>query len=201
MLLWGRRTFGHHPYYNKTSDAGLAAHFTAIAEASPIPLILYNVPSRTGMSIPIHVLVNLAEHPNIIGLKEASGDMAYVMDAARLIGEEFFLYSGNDDLILPVMSVGGSGVISVWANIQPKIVHELVKDTQDGRWQQAKEKQLNALELIHALFSETNPIPVKAAMSLLDLPSGPLRLPLVSLSKEKKKQLAQLLLKERTVEK
>ena len=258
------------PYYNKTSDAGLAAHFTAIAEASPIPLILYNVPSRTGMSIPIHVLVNLAEHPNIIGLKEASGDMAYVMDAARLIGEEFFLYSGNDDLILPVMSVGGSGVISVWANIQPKIVHvlvnlaehpniiglkeasgdmayvmdaarligeefflysgnddlilpvmsvggsgvisvwaniqpkivhELVKDTQDGRWQQAKEKQLNALELIHALFSETNPIPVKAAMSLLDLPSGPLRLPLVSLSKEKKKQLAQLLLKERTVEK
>ena len=173
------------PYYNKTSDAGLAAHFTAIAEASPIPLILYNVPSRTGMSIPIHVLVNLAEHPNIIGLKEASGDMAYVMDAARLIGEEFFLYSGNDDLILPVMSVGGSGVISVWANIQPKIVHELVKDTQDGRWQQAKEKQLNALELIHALFSETNPIPVKAAMSLLDLPSGPLRLPLVSLSKEK----------------
>ena len=189
------------PYYNKTSDAGLAAHFTAIAEASPIPLILYNVPSRTGMSIPIHVLVNLAEHPNIIGLKEASGDMAYVMDAARLIGEEFFLYSGNDDLILPVMSVGGSGVISVWANIQPKIVHELVKDTQDGRWQQAKEKQLNALELIHALFRETNPIPVKAAMSLLDLPSGPLRLPLVSLSKEKKKQLAQLLLKERTVEK
>lgn len=130
----GRRTFGHHPYYNKTSDAGLAAHFTAIAEASPIPLILYNVPSRTGMSIPIHVLVNLAEHPNIIGLKEASGDMAYVMDAARLIGEEFFLYSGNDDLILPVMSVGGSGVISVWANIQPKIVHELVKirRTEDG---------------------------------------------------------------------
>ncbi|MFP9213406.1 dihydrodipicolinate synthase family protein, partial [Enterococcus faecalis] len=83
--------------------------------------------SRTGMSIPIHVLVNLAEHPNIIGLKEASGDMAYVMDAARLIGKEFVLYSGNDDLILPVMSVGGSGVISVWANIQPKIVHELVK--------------------------------------------------------------------------
>ena len=189
------------PYYNKTSDAGLAAHFTAIAEASPIPLILYNVPSRTGMSIPIHVLVDLAEHPNIIGLKEASGDMAYVMDAARLISEKFSLYSGNDDLILPVMSVGGSGVISVWANIQPKIVHELVKDMMDGRWQQAKEKQLNALELIHALFSETNPIPVKAAMSLLNLPSGPLRLPLVSLSEEKKKQLAQLLLRERTVEK
>ncbi len=189
------------PYYNKTSDAGLAAHFTAIAEASPIPLILYNVPSRTGMSIPIHVLVDLAEHPNIIGLKEASGDMAYVMDAARLISEKFSLYSGNDDLILPVMSVGGSGVISVWANIQPTIVHELVKDTMEGRWQQAKEKQLNALELIHALFSETNPIPVKAAMSLLNLPSGPLRLPLVSLSEEKKKQLAQLLLRERTVEK
>ncbi|STP28495.1 4-hydroxy-tetrahydrodipicolinate synthase [Enterococcus durans] len=181
------------PYYNKTSDAGLLAHFTAIADQSPIPIILYNVPSRTGMTIPIQVLERLAKHPKIIGIKEASGDISYVMAVARLLNETFVLYSGNDDMILPVLSVGGSGVISVWANIKPKQVHDLVSAFNNGNIEKAQAIQLDALPLIHALFSETNPIPVKAAMEILGLPAGPLRLPLVSLAEEKKEQLARLL--------
>ena len=181
------------PYYNKTSDAGLLAHFTAIADRSPVPIILYNVPSRTGMTIPIQVLERLAKHPKIIGIKEASGDISYVMAVARLLNETFVLYSGNDDMILPVLSVGGSGVISVWANIKPKQVHDLVSAFNNGNIEKAQAIQLEALPLIHALFSETNPIPVKAAMEILGLPAGPLRLPLVSLAEEKKEQLARLL--------
>ena len=181
------------PYYNKTSDAGLLAHFTAIADRSPVPIILYNVPSRTGMTIPIQVLERLAKHPKIIGIKEASGDISYVMAVARLLNETFVLYSGNDDMILPVLSVGGSGVISVWANIKPKQVHDLVSAFNNGNIEKAQAIQLEALPLIHAIFSETNPIPVKAAMEILGLPAGPLRLPLVSLAEEKKEQLARLL--------
>ena len=181
------------PYYNKTSDDGLLAHFTAIADRSPVPIILYNVPSRTGMTIPIQVLERLAKHPKIIGIKEASGDISYVMAVARLLNETFVLYSGNDDMILPVLSVGGSGVISVWANIKPKQVHDLVSAFNNGNIEKAQAIKLEALPLIHALFSETNPIPVKAAMEILGLPAGPLRLPLVSLAEEKKEQLARLL--------
>lgn len=181
------------PYYNKTSDAGLLAHFKAIADASSLPIILYNVPSRTGMTISLPVLTELAKHPRIIGIKEASGDMSYTMEVAQLIDESFALYSGNDDLILPILSIGGIGVISVWANIQPKVVHELVQDYLDGNSHSAKEKQLTHLALINALFSETNPIPVKAAMNHLGLPAGPLRLPLIELGEEKKQQLIALL--------
>ena len=181
------------PYYNKTSDAGLLAHFKAIADASSLPIILYNVPSRTGMTISLPVLTELAKHPRIIGIKEASGDMSYTMEVAQLIDESFALYSGNDDLILPILSIGGIGVISVWANIQPKVVHELVHDYLDGNSHSAKEKQLTHLALINALFSETNPIPVKAAMNHLGLPAGPLRLPLLELGEEKKQQLIALL--------
>ncbi|PQF24492.1 4-hydroxy-tetrahydrodipicolinate synthase [Enterococcus mundtii] len=181
------------PYYNKTSDAGLLAHFKAIADASSLPIILYNVPSRTGMTISLPVLTELAKHPRIIGIKEASGDMSYTMEVAQLINENFALYSGNDDLILPILSIGGIGVISVWANIQPNVVHELVHDYLDGNSHSAKEKQLTHLALINALFSETNPIPVKAAMNHLGLPAGPLRLPLLELGEEKKQQLIALL--------
>ncbi|WP_066026497.1 4-hydroxy-tetrahydrodipicolinate synthase [Enterococcus mundtii] len=181
------------PYYNKTSDAGLLAHFKAIADASSLPIILYNVPSRTGMTISLPVLTELAKHPRIIGIKEASGDMSYTMEVAQLINENFALYSGNDDLILPILSIGGIGVISVWANIQPNVVHELVHDYLDGNSHSAKEKQLTHLALINALFSETNPIPVKAAMNHLGLPAGPLRLPLIELGEEKKQQLIALL--------
>ena len=145
------------------------------------------------MTIPIQVLERLAKHPKIIGIKEASGDISYVMAVARLLNETFVLYSGNDDMILPVLSVGGSGVISVWANIKPKQVHDLVSAFNNGNIEKAQAIQLDALPLIHALFSETNPIPVKAAMEILGLPAGPLRLPLVSLAEEKKEQLARLL--------
>lgn len=181
------------PYYNKTSDVGLLAHFKAIADASSLPIILYNVPSRTGMTISLPVLTELAKHPRIIGIKEASGDMSYTMEVAQLIDESFVLYSGNDDLILPILSIGGIGVISVWANIQPKVVHEVVHDYLNGNSPSAKEKQLTHLALINALFSETNPIPVKAAMNHLGLPAGPLRLPLIELGEEKKQQLIALL--------
>ncbi|ONN40574.1 4-hydroxy-tetrahydrodipicolinate synthase [Enterococcus mundtii] len=181
------------PYYNKTSDVGLLAHFKAIADASSLPIILYNVPSRTGMTISLPVLTELAKHPRIIGIKEASGDMSYTMEVAQLIDESFALYSGNDDLILPILSIGGIGVISVWANIQPKVVHELVHDYLNGNSPSAKEKQLTHLALINALFSETNPIPVKAAMNHLGLPAGPFRLPLIELGEEKKRQLIALL--------
>ncbi|AZP92080.1 4-hydroxy-tetrahydrodipicolinate synthase [Enterococcus mundtii] len=181
------------PYYNKTSDVGLLAHFKAIADASSLPIILYNVPSRTGMTISLPVLTELAKHPRIIGIKEASGDMSYTMEVAQLIDESFALYSGNDDLILPILSIGGIGVISVWANIQPKVVHELVHDYLNRNSPSAKEKQLTHLALINALFSETNPIPVKAAMNHLGLPAGPLRLPLIELGEEKKQQLIALL--------
>ncbi|MGG5305868.1 dihydrodipicolinate synthase [Enterococcus pernyi] len=181
------------PYYNKTSDVGLLAHFKAIADASSLPIILYNVPSRTGMTISLPILTELAKHPRIIGIKEASGDMSYTMEVAQLIDESFALYSGNDDLILPILSIGGIGVISVWANIQPKVVHELVHDYLNGNSPSAKEKQLTHLALINALFSETNPIPVKAAMNHLGLPAGPLRLPLIELGEEKKRQLIALL--------
>ncbi|BBM15288.1 4-hydroxy-tetrahydrodipicolinate synthase [Enterococcus mundtii] len=181
------------PYYNKTSDVGLLAHFKAIADASSLPIIIYNVPSRTGMTISLPVLTELAKHPRIIGIKEASGDMSYTMEVAQLIDESFALYSGNDDLILPILSIGGIGVISVWANIQPKVVHEVVHDYLNGNSPSAKEKQLTHLALINALFSETNPIPVKAAMNHLGLPAGPLRLPLIELGEEKKQQLIALL--------
>lgn len=181
------------PYYNKTSDVGLLAHFKAIADASSLPIILYNVPSRTGMTISLPVLTELVKHPRIIGIKEASGDMSYTMEVAQLIDESFALYSGNDDLILPILSIGGIGVISVWANIQPKVVHELVHDYLNRNSPSAKEKQLTHLALINALFSETNPIPVKAAMNHLGLPAGPLRLPLIELGEEKKQQLIALL--------
>lgn len=181
------------PYYNKTSDVGLLAHFKAIADASSLPIILYNVPSRTGMTISLPVLTELAKHPRIIGIKEASGDMSYTIEVAQLIDESFALYSGNDDLILPILSIGGIGVISVWANIQPKVVHEVVHDYLNGNSPSAKEKQLTHLALINALFSETNPIPVKAAMNHLGLPAGPLRLPLIELGEEKKQQLIALL--------
>ena len=181
------------PYYNKTSDAGLLAHFTAIADQSPRPIILYNVPSRTGMTIPIPVLEKLATHPQISGIKEASGDLAYVMAVGRLLTDSFVLYSGNDDAILPILSVGGSGVISVWANIQPRLVHELVTTFEQGNLRRAQQIQLTALPLIHALFSETNPIPIKAAMEMMALPSGALRLPLVPLSEDKRGVLQELL--------
>lgn len=172
------------PYYNKANPEGMCQHFIAAADAVNIPCLLYNVPSRTGCSIPVPVVEELSKHPQIAGIKEASGDMSYVMKIARCIGSDFSLYSGNDDITIPILSVGGSGVISVYANICPRICHEIVSDYLTGHHQEALEKHLKSLQLMNDLFLEVNPIPVKSAMNMMGLPAGTLRLPLCEMSEQ-----------------
>lgn len=173
------------PFYNKTSPAGLAAHFKKVAESVPnTPIIMYNVPSRTGMTIPLDVLRDLSTINNIVGIKEASGDLTYLMNVATLLSPNFALYSGNDDMIVPILALGGSGVISVWANLMPNVVATLVQNYFSGRTDLALATQLAHLNLINALFIETNPIPIKAALNFAGKNVGPLRLPLVDLTAE-----------------
>lgn len=171
------------PYYNKTSSKGLIEHFKAVAEAVSIPVILYNVPSRTGMNISIPVLKELSKIPNIVGIKEASGNISY---AAKVAAEvpDMYIYSGNDDMIVPVLSLGGKGVISVLANVMPKETHEMCQAFFDGNAERAKDMQLKYLNLINSLFIEVNPIPVKTAMNLMGFNAGNLRLPLTEMEKE-----------------
>ncbi len=171
------------PYYNKTSAKGLIEHFKAVAEAVSIPVILYNVPSRTGMNISIPVLKELSKIPNIVGIKEASGNISY---AAKVAAEvpDIYIYSGNDDMIVPVLSLGGKGVISVLANVMPKETHEMCQEFFDGNAERAKDMQLKYLNLINSLFIEVNPIPVKTAMNLMGFNAGNLRLPLTEMEKE-----------------
>ncbi len=166
------------PYYNKTNKAGMIRHFTEIADAVSIPLILYNVPGRTGCSLTYEALKELSQHKNIAGIKEASGDISFVSQIARLAGEEFALYSGNDDMIVPLMALGGLGVISVAANIIPREMHLMTAAYLSGNVGLAKEIQLKCLEFINALFIETNPIPIKEAMNLMGMEVGKYRLPL-----------------------
>lgn len=166
------------PYYNKANPEGMYRHFASAADAVHIPCLLYNVPGRTGCSIPVSVVERLAKHPNICGIKEASGDMSYAMKVARLVGPDFALWSGNDDLTVPLLSVGASGVISVFANVMPAMCRQIVEDYLSGKQAQAAANQLKYLELINDLFLEVNPIPVKAAMNMMGLNAGPLRLPL-----------------------
>ena len=170
------------PYYNKANDEGMYRHFATVADKADCPIILYNVPGRTGCSISPACCARLAKHPNIVGIKEASGDIAYTAKIARLVGEDFCLFSGNDDMILPVLSLGGCGVISVWANICPSQCHELVSAWNAGDIARAREIQLKYLELINALFCEVNPIPVKEAMNQLGMGVGGYRLPLCDIS-------------------
>lgn len=172
------------PYYNKANPEGMYRHFAVAADAVHIPCLLYNVPGRTGCSIPVSVVERLAKHPNIAGIKEASGDMSYVMKLARLVGPDFALWSGNDDITVPVLSVGGSGVISVYANVMPAMCRRIVTDYLNGERERAAANQLKYLRLINDLFMEVNPIPVKTAMNLLGLNVGPLRLPLCEMSPE-----------------
>ncbi|MGX6979568.1 4-hydroxy-tetrahydrodipicolinate synthase [Vagococcus elongatus] len=181
------------PYYNKTNEEGMKQHFLTVADKVNIPIILYNVPSRTGCQISIPVLKELSLHPNIVAIKEASGDISYVMEVSKLITDDFSLLSGNDDTIFPLLSVGGTGVISVWANIMPKEVHELVKTFEDGDIATSLQIQQNHLQLINTLFVETNPIPVKNAMNMLGFQVGPLRLPLADLSEANEKLLSEVL--------
>lgn len=166
------------PYYNKATQKGLYEHFSAIANSIDIPVILYNVPSRTGCNIKPETLVKLSEIPNIVAVKEASGDLSQVAKIASLLDGKMDIYSGNDDQILPVLSLGGKGVISVLANVMPNETHDMVEKFLNGDIEGAKKLQLDTIELIDALFCEVNPIPVKTAMNLMGFNAGKLRLPL-----------------------
>ena len=170
------------PYYNKANDEGMYRHFATVADAVDTPVILYNVPGRTGCAISPACCARLAKHPNIAGIKEASGNISYTAKIARLLSDDFCMFSGNDDMIVPVMSLGGCGVISVWANICPKECHDLVAAFAAGDVAAARDMQLQYLELINALFCEVNPIPVKEAMNQLGMNVGGYRLPLCEIS-------------------
>lgn len=177
------------PYYNKTSQEGLIAHYSEIANATTLPIIMYNVPSRTGVNIEANTVKELSKIDNIVGIKEASGNLSQVATIASKTSEDFSIYSGNDDQILPVLSLGGKGVISVLANIAPKETHDMVKMYLNKDIKQAKDLQLEYLDLIHALFSDVNPIPVKDALNAMGFDYKEPRKPLVSLNQEKHKIL------------
>lgn len=167
------------PYYNKTSQAGLVAHFNAIADAATLPVIVYNVPSRTGLNIGPASLKEICKHENVIAVKEANSDVAEAMEKIRLCGDDVDFYCGNDDLILPTMACGFKGVISVLSNVMPAETSELTRLALEGRNAEAAAIQLKLLPLVNALFCETSPIPVKAAMARMGLCEDELRLPLV----------------------
>lgn len=172
------------PYYNKANQKGMYRHFVEVADQVDIPMILYNVPGRTGCNLSVDCVEALSRHRNIVGIKEASGNISYVAQIARLINDDFALYSGNDDMIVPVMSLGGSGVISVFANICPKQSHDIVASWMAGDVKRARELQLQYLELINALFIEVNPIPIKEAMNILGMNVGGYRLPLCEMDEK-----------------
>lgn len=177
------------PYYNKTSQAGLLAHYTAIADAVHIPCILYNVPSRTGCNLTPATLAELAKHPNINAVKEASGNISHVAEIAAACGDSLNIYSGNDDQIVPLLALGGKGVISVVSNVAPELVHNCCQAFFDGDTAKARDLQLEMLPLSDALFCEVNPIPVKYAMNLLGWEAGECRLPLVEPSEAHQAQI------------
>ena len=172
------------PYYNKANKKGMYHHFADVADAIDIPLIIYNVPGRTGCSVPADVVGELSKHERIIGIKEASGDLSYVAKIAKYANENFAIYSGNDDVILPVLSLGGSGVISVLANVMPKETHDMVMSYLNGDTKAALAEQLRLMNLINNLFIEVNPIPVKEAMNLMGMNVGGFRLPLCEMEDE-----------------
>ena len=177
------------PYYNKTTQRGLIAHYTKIANSVNIPIILYNVPSRTGLNIAPETLKELSKVENIVAVKEASGNISQVAKIAQLCGDDMTIYSGNDDQIVPLLSLGGKGVISVLSNVAPKQTHDLVASYLEGDIETARKLQLEAIELVDALFIEVNPIPVKAAMQMLGYNVGGLRMPLCEISDANKEVL------------
>ncbi len=170
------------PYYNKTTQSGLLDHFTIIANSVKIPIILYNIPGRTGMNITVETLEKLAHHKNIAAIKEASGNISYTAQVAAACGDLIDIYSGNDDMIVPIMSLGGKGVISVLSNILPKETHEITQLCLNNDFKKAGELQLKYLELINSLFCEVNPIPIKEAMNQLGMPAGACRMPLTKMT-------------------
>ena len=174
------------PYYNKTTQDGLIAHYSAIAKETTLPIILYSVPSRTGVNILPNTCKKLAEIQNIVAIKEASGNLSQIAEISNLCKDNLYIYSGNDDQILPILSVGGIGVISVLSNIAPKFTHEIVYDFFNGNISNAINSQLTSIPLIKALFCEVNPIPVKAALNILGYNVGVPRLPLIEMSENGK---------------
>ena len=172
------------PYYNKATQNGLIKHYTAIADSVDLPIILYNVPGRTGVNITPATVEKLSKIENIVGIKEASGNISQVSEIARLCGEDFAIYSGNDDQVVPILSLGGIGVISVLANVLPKETHDIVEKYLSGDVEESRKLQLRLNELVNSLFIEVNPIPVKAAMNLMGMEAGELRLPLTDISEQ-----------------
>ena len=177
------------PYYNKTNEEGMYLHFKTVADAVKIPCILYNVPGRMGCSISVANVARLSQHPNIVGIKEASGNMSYAAKVAKYLSDDFAMYSGNDDMIVPLLSIGASGVISVLANIAPKETHQMVFDYLEGRTDDARRAQIELLDVINDLFIEVNPVPVKEAMNLLGMDVGGYRLPLTHMTEAHRETL------------
>lgn len=178
------------PYYNKTSQRGLIAHFTAIADATDLPVILYSVPSRTGVNIKPETCRILSAHPNICALKEASGNISQVAQIKALCSDALDIYSGNDDQIVPILSLGGKGVISVLSNVMPKETHDICELYFNGRTAESAALQLKLLDLVNHLFMDVNPIPVKAAMNLMGMNVGECRLPLLGMEAKQIDELA-----------
>ncbi|MBR1553497.1 MAG: 4-hydroxy-tetrahydrodipicolinate synthase [Schwartzia sp.] len=177
------------PYYNKCTQKGLVQHFTKIADSVNIPCILYDVPSRTGVSIKVPTYAELSKHPNIVAVKEANGDLSSILRLRFAVGDELAVYSGNDDQIVPILSLGGMGVISVLSNVAPKETHDICQLYFDGKTGESAKLQIAFTDLADALFCETNPIPVKTAMRLMGYAAGPLRLPLSEMEPENLKKL------------
>lgn len=181
------------PYYNKASQSGLVAHYNAIADSVDVPMILYNVPSRTGTNIQPATYAELAKHPNIVAAKEANGQFSAIVETMALCGDDLVIYSGNDDQIIPLMALGGMGVISVLSNILPRQTHDMCQKFFDGDVKGAAADQIKYTKLINALFSDVNPIPVKEAMNIMSLNVGPLRLPLSPMSDAARAKLTEVL--------
>lgn len=183
------------PYYNKASQRGLVKHYNYIADRVSSPIIIYNVPSRTGVNVLPETYAELAEHKNIVGAKEASGNLSQIAQTIALCGDKLDVYSGNDDQIVPIMSLGGKGVISVLSNICPQIAHDIPSLYLEGKCKESAELQLKYLELCNAMFMDVNPIPVKVAMNLMGMDVGPLRLPLCEMDDAKTEKLNSILKK------
>ncbi len=182
-----------NPYYNKSSDDGLVAHYKAISDAVPLPIIVYNVPGRTGRNISVGLMDRLADIEHVRGVKEASGDISQICDVIDVCGDRLDVYSGNDDQILAITALGGKGVISTSGNMQPQLNHDIVMECLAGNLKKAQELQFKLNRLHHPLFAEVNPIPLKTAMNMVGFDVGHLRLPLVELEGAKRAQLRQAL--------
>ena len=183
------------PYYNKTSQRGLVQHYNYVADRVNTPIILYNVPSRTGCNIQPATYAELAKHPNIVAAKEANGDLAALAKTCSLCGDDLTIYSGNDDQIVPILSLGGKGVISVFANVCPAEMHEICASYLRGDTDKSRDMMLHYLDLMDALFCDVNPIPVKEAMNAMGYDCGPCRLPLYKLTDAARENLLSIMKK------